>query len=60
MKNATTLYLSGASGRYTPRSAQGLDEAAKAFRAAGYRVGSLGWDDGYPRKIMREDDVRWA
>jgi hypothetical protein len=59
VKDARTLYLSGASGRYGPRSAQELEKAAQAFHAAGYKVGSLGWDGDYPRKIMREDDVQW-
>lgn len=59
VKDATTLYLSGASGRYTPSSAQVLAAAANAFRSAGYRVGSLGWDGDYPRRIMREEDVQW-
>ena len=38
------IYVSGASGRYSPLSAEQLAAAIRIFEAYGYAVTSLGWD----------------
>lgn len=38
------VYVSGGSGRYPPASEAHLDRAVGVFKAAGFRVKSLGWD----------------
>ena len=40
----SSLFLSGGSGRYPPRSAHHLDDAVRVFEFYGYGVMSLGWD----------------
>ena len=42
--SASSLYLSGGSGRYPPLNAAQLDEAVGVFESFGYEVASLGWD----------------
>ena len=43
-RSASSLYLSGGSGRYHPTGPAQLDDAAKVFESFGYEVTSLGWD----------------
>ena len=38
------IYLSGSSGRYPPREEAHLKDAEQLFRAVGFDVQSLGWD----------------
>lgn len=49
------IYISGASGRYTPRNSQELNDICKAFSRLGYEVTSLGWDSdrNAPHAILR-------
>ena len=42
--SSTSLYLSGASGRYPPESAEHLEDAVGVFSDFGYSVTSVGWD----------------
>ena len=39
-----SIYVSGGSGRYPPRSETQLDDAVSVFESYDYRVRSLGWD----------------
>ena len=52
---ASVLILNGGSGRYTPRSEIELEEAALAFKAMGYKVASMGWDNetATPARYLR-------
>ena len=43
-RNASSIYLSGGSGRYPPRSEQHLADAVNVFQDYGYEVRSLGWN----------------
>ena len=45
-ESSTALYISGGSGRYPPKDAAQLEDAVKVFASFGYRVDSLGWDEG--------------
>jgi hypothetical protein len=51
--------LNGGSGRYPPRSAEELDDVAKAFKAIGYKVAHMGWDAGTnaPARYLRGDPL---
>ena len=40
-----TVYLSGASRRYPPRSEEQLNRAVELFQQVGFEVTSLGWDN---------------
>ena len=42
--SASSLYVSGGSGRYPPLNAAQLEEAVEVFESFGYEVTSLGWD----------------
>lgn len=42
--SASSLYVSGGSGRYRPIDSAQLAEATDVFRSFGYNVTSLGWD----------------
>ena len=42
--SASSLYLSGGSGRYPPINPTQLEEATEVFESFGYEVYSLGWD----------------
>ena len=48
----SSLFLSGKSGRYGPRNEQQLADAVTVFEDYGYKVSSLGWEDGLPRVYM--------
>lgn len=49
-----SIILNGGSGRYGPRSPNELDSVARAFKAAGYKVASMGWDDeAGPSRYLR-------
>ena len=49
-----SLFLSGGSRRYEPVGPVQLDKAVRVFRAFGYDVTSLGWDDDTdkPRRFL--------
>lgn len=49
--SATSIYLSGGSGRYPPLDATQLEEATEVFRSFGYEALSLGWDYDLQRPI---------
>jgi hypothetical protein len=53
--DATTVYVSGCSGRYGPRTAQQLADAVSVFQDLGYAVTSFGWDQeqNIPAKVLR-------
>jgi hypothetical protein len=59
-RDERSVWLTGASGRYPPRSNQELEDVANAYRLAGYLVCSAGWDDdlGGPARMFRGED-RW-
>jgi hypothetical protein len=42
--NDSSIVLNGGSGRYPPRSSAELAKVANAFKAAGYRTASMGWN----------------
>jgi hypothetical protein len=41
----STVVINGGSSRYAPRDAGELDKIARAFKAAGYRTATMGWND---------------
>ena len=43
--SASRVVLNGRSGRYGPQSPAELEAVATAFKASGYEVFSMGWDD---------------
>lgn len=51
------IIMNGGSGRYPARSADELDDVAKAFRATGYKVAHMGWDIelNAPARYLRGD-----
>ena len=56
--SASSLYLSGGSGRYRPIDDGQLEEATDVFRSFGYYVTSLGWDYVMDEaKRILEDDA---
>ncbi len=56
-----TLILSGASGRYPPRTVRELLDAATAFRDSGYQVWYLGLDPdtNWPRSMASDIAPEW-
>lgn len=54
------ILVNGASGRYGPETNQELVDAATAFKDAGYKVASLGFDEetGYSNRIL-VGDPQW-
>ncbi len=50
-----TIILNGGSGRYPPQSPEELADIVEAFRACGWRIASMGWDDetNAPARLMR-------
>lgn len=59
-RDESSLWLTGGSGRYPPRSAAELDDLVASFRSSGYAVCSAGWDHDVagPSRYFR-DDARW-
>jgi hypothetical protein len=57
---ASIIVMNGGSGRYLPRSAEELEDVAKAFKAVGYKVAHMGWDNELqvPARYLR-GDPRW-
>jgi hypothetical protein len=51
------IIMNGGSGRYPPRSADELDDVAKAFKATGYKIAHMGWDSetNKPARYLRGD-----
>jgi hypothetical protein len=49
------LILNGGSGRYPPKEPDELDVVVVSFEQAGYRVWSMGWDDGIdqPARVLK-------
>ena len=50
------IYISGASGRYTPRSSEELDDICEVFKLLGFNIlRCLGWDSDLkmPHRILR-------
>jgi hypothetical protein len=58
--DASVLILNGGSGRYPPQSEAELEQAALAFKAMGYKVANMGWDDetDTPARYLR-GDPKW-
>lgn len=58
-RDESSVWLTGGSGRYPPRSAEELDDLSAAYRAAGFTVCCAGWDSEIagPARIFRGDDV---
>ena len=56
-RNHRSVWLTGGSGRYEPRSAQELEAVVDALRTAGYEVTSAGWsaERGGPARYFREE-----
>lgn len=52
-KDDRSIWLTGGSGRYRPRSADELEAIATAFRRAGFVVASCGWDGVGPARFFR-------
>ena len=52
-ETASSLWLSGKSGRYGPQTSLELDDSVAVFRWFGYTVQSLGWDyeTGWPKAV---------
>jgi hypothetical protein len=48
-----SILINGGSSRYKPRSPEELMSVARSFKAAGYRVASMGWDESGPVRFMR-------
>lgn len=44
--NTETVIINGGSGRYAPRSVEELAKVAEAFKACGFRVAHMGYDEG--------------
>ncbi|NEV77829.1 hypothetical protein DYI24_12340 [Rhodopseudomonas sp. BR0C11] len=56
-----TVVVNGRSGRYGPKTAGELDNIAGCFRASGYDVWNMGYDEeaGYPRPFVGSEP-RWV
>jgi hypothetical protein len=56
-----TVVLNGGSGRYPPRSPAELEALTVAFKTCGFRVASMGWDEGVdaPARYLR-GAPKWA
>lgn len=57
-KDSETVWITGGSSRYTPRSRTELESVASAFRTSGYRVCNCGWDEenDMPARFFRGQD----
>ena len=55
-----SIWLTGGSSRYCPRSPAELEQIVASFRSAGYRVASAGWAEeiGRPSRVFR-GEVAW-
>jgi hypothetical protein len=55
--DVSIIVMNGGSGRYPPRSMDELDDVAKAFKAVGYKVAHMGWDEdtNTPARFLRGD-----
>jgi hypothetical protein len=47
--DSASMVVNGGSGRYPPRSPEELEAVTLAFKACGFRVASMGWDEGVDR-----------
>lgn len=58
-KDGASIWLTGGSGRYPPKSNAELGEIVEAYRASGYTVCSCGWDEGNdgPARFFRGSEV---
>ena len=57
-----TVIINGSSGRYGPVNKAQLDAAALAFKACGYKVASMGFDDELgeaPDIVVGQEDLEW-
>lgn len=54
------ILVNGSSGRYGPETNDELEDAATAFKDAGYQVASLGFDEetGYSKRLL-VGDPQW-
>lgn len=54
------VVISGSSGRYGPKTEQELTDAVESFKAEGFQVASLGFDDetGYPSTVL-VGELKW-
>jgi hypothetical protein len=58
--DASIIIMNGGSGRYPPRSADELDDVARAFKAVGYKVSHMGWDKETNRPVRYlRGDPQW-
>lgn len=48
-----TIVINGGSSRYKPRSSEELMSMARSFKAAGYKVANMGWDETGPVRFLR-------
>jgi hypothetical protein len=57
--DSTSIWFTGGSSRYAPRSRTELDMIVAAFRTSGYRVSSCGWDEenDMPARFFRGQDI---
>jgi hypothetical protein len=55
-----SMVVNGGSGRYPPRSPEELDAVTQAFKACGFEVASMGWDEGVnaPARFVR-GTLKW-
>lgn len=59
--DSDTVMINGGSSRYGPRNADELLSVAVAFRSAGYKVASLGWDEGSNKPLrMETGNLTWV
>jgi len=57
-RDETSFWLSGGSSRFRPRSAEELEDVVRAFRQAGFKVASFGWDpEAGPARFLRGEAV---
>jgi hypothetical protein len=61
-RDSRSFWLSGGSGRFPPREPEELEAVATVFRACGYAVASLGWDDDRARAVryLRGEDIDFS
>lgn len=59
-RDSESVWFTGASGRYSPRSQDELDYAVGCLRSAGYQVACCGWDveTNSPARMFREG-IEW-
>ena len=59
--NSITVKINGGSSRYAPRNQDELLSVARAFKAAGFKAASLGWDKETNTPLRLETgDMTWA